>query len=113
VNEQNYASREASERLVKAGIVLETDSWWRYYGGIIPPDLIENKDFFVTDGYCPAPSMAEVWRELPEWTTIRKIAGTSVCWIEDTPKFGPDPFAKINPTDALIDLLIWARKEKP
>jgi hypothetical protein len=31
MNQDNYASLEASKRLVDAGIVLETDAFWRPY----------------------------------------------------------------------------------
>lgn len=118
MNTQNYASREASQRLVDAGIVLETEACWFYgtdkewhlaYKFIVPIDSI------------PAPSMAEVWRELPSSTTIgsiicdlRIIKGEQFSfaqyeWLGEEQK----SISNANPTDALIDLLIWVRKETP
>lgn len=136
MNEQNYASLEACQRLVKAGIVLETEAAW-----ILLPNLYVT----LADGSSPkfwqliskdnpayrvglhrdyetipAPSMAEVWRELPKRHRAKNfglcplimLAGdndeTIVC-------YGSASLAQIvndNPTDALIDLLIWVRKEK-
>ena len=115
MNPLNYATLEASKRLIDAGIVLETESVWidtitNRWMWVLKKDV---KHYTPCREDIPAPSMAEVWRELPEWATIRKIAGTPVCWVEDAPKYGADPFARINPTDALIDLLIWVRSQKP
>lgn len=107
MNPLNYATLEASRRLVAAGIVLETERVWRkntsgeYY-------LSGNVTYNIKS-QIPAPSMAEVWRELPEG-----------CWIYKGIKFSEayrkhgDPKSHIstNPTDALIDLLIWVRNNK-
>jgi len=60
----------------------------------------------------PAPSMAEVWRELPIGSLITKCRNGEITHLSG---FGEYSIANTNPTDALIDLLIWliwARKEK-
>ncbi len=119
MNPLNYASLEASKRLVAAGIVLETEAVWRkkrdktgYY--------LSRKALYHRTSDIPAPSMAEVWRELPETIdeydlTCEKIfnggmqAGYTTYDVSGL-RWKVFPNAA-NPTDALIDLLIWVRKE--
>ena len=137
MNPNNYAKLEASKRLVDAGIVLDTEfyHWFVdgvYQGGddLFRKDVMEaykaeeaagdsNAEGFT---FVPAPSMAEVWMELPATIPGRGLyapmklrkAGDGKTWgsyfrygsqIIDSIK------ADTNPTDALIDLLIWVRKE--
>ena len=115
MNELNYATREASKRLVDAGIVLVTDVKW-YRSSItgknyltvglgVPPDCCPFSDV-------PAPSIAEVWRELPETThLIRLHDGLNEASIpEKDGDFCQVLSENINPIDALIDLLIWVRR---
>lgn len=137
MNELNYASQEASQRLVDAGIVLETDVYWyhypeslllefKHYGKEIPSDYLVTKASTSkgSRNYIPAPSMAEVWRELPQefkggdfevGKTIDGLcfAGYYIAadYLDD---FGTEviTFKNINPTDALIDLLIWVTEQK-
>jgi len=70
MNELNYASLEASKKLVENGIVLdevdfmwferETDDWI-----LIPSDHVSIKAF--QDGHAyPAPCFTDIWRNLPE-----------------------------------------------
>jgi len=113
MNEANYASLEASKRLVEAGIAVETDCYW--WIGPHTKKLIDYKpseselsQYVNGVNIYPAPSMAEVWRELPEDTIIGKdktytgsfIIGKTIHDHRST-----------NPTDALIDLLIWLKQE--
>lgn len=107
MNPLNYASLPASQRLQSSGIVLETEAVWRkkrdktgYY--------LSRKALYHRTSDIPAPSMAEVWRELPEGTTISKDNTHSGAFVVGKSKH--DHQAP-NPTDALIDLLIWQRKE--
>ena len=116
MNEANYASLEASKRLVEAGIVLETDALWvKWYF-----DTSTNTNYspyewrLMHKGLTqddlesiPAPSMAEVWRELPEGTYLHKNT------FDTEAAFGVKEYSirDESPTDALIDLLIWVRKE--
>jgi hypothetical protein len=124
MNEQNYASREAAERLEKAGIVLETDYYHETHGIDCYELVTKGKRDAYLDAankkhvsifnfnWVPAPSMAEVWRELP-WlkgaglVTVSKHDSFTTCHYG-----GYAGFNSTNPTDALIDLLIWVRKEK-
>jgi hypothetical protein len=137
MNPNNYGTLEACQRLLDAGIVLETDCYHRVWvakatntlcSQVVTKDqMLWNKhgddvgDGRDMDGvvYIPAPSMAEVWRELPEqydhlelmmykdaWYTI-------VCYGSDTMERWIGTHSNTNPTDALIDLLIWTvRKRK-
>jgi len=118
MNPNNYASLAASKRLVEAGIVLETDAIWSlFYNGwrlVLRTEL----HLFVED--YPAPCMAEVWRELPE--TIDEYDLTCEKVFNGGMQAGYTTYDvsglrwkvllnAANPTDAMIDLLIWARKE--
>ena len=119
MNEQNYGSREACQRLVEAGIVLETDAS-RYESTLPEPAKWMLKNSGWKDGSkVPASSMAEAWRELPEKKTIqgmlcslmiyKRLGCTcaSYWWHEEEVV----SFFNTTPTDALIDLLIWVKKE--
>jgi len=106
MNTQNYASLEASKRLHDADIILETDAVWEEKEGQTRLNLKAN----CPDGF-PAPSMTEVWRELPNNAALlkNKVYYTSIGGSDNAYK----EFTSENPTDALIYLLIWVRKEKP
>ena len=122
MNPNNYASLEASKRLVEAGIVLETEALWvKWYF-----DTSTNMNYSpfewrlmyrsltqVDLEYIPAPSMAEVWRELPEASAYLHTNRETEAWLEDEEDIIPksNSFADTNPTDSLIYLLIWVRKE--
>lgn len=116
MNPNNYASLEASNRLVKAGIVLVTEAgWWRRnswqrwslgYRGLVEDDP---RNIIII----PAPGMAEVWRELPEASAYLHTNKETEVWLEDEEDIIPksNSFANTNPTDSLIYLLIWVRKK--
>ena len=127
MNTQNYASLEACQRLVDAGIVLETDFYWATYGEkacrslrdagkLVPkPYLVSSQSLPAViiknptnSGYYPAASSAELWRELPDSTCVNKDGDHTKCWIDS--KTSLKVFQSTNPTDALIDLLIFVRK---
>ena len=112
----NYASLEASKQLVDAGIVLETDlyhkkiAWLDGTVGYGLTNYINDPDII-----CPAPCFTEVWRELPEYTGLDKFEGKNDAELTMKNSSGIIVFHKArntNPTDALIDLLIWLRKEE-
>ena len=107
MNSFNYASLEASKKLVDNGIVLETEAYWIRVANS-PMMLVDNRH--GADEYYPAPSMAEVWRELPEWTECKKQAVETKCVLMT--KDNIKVFFSENPTDALIDLLIFVRKDR-
>ena len=124
MNPLNYASLEASKRLVEAGIVLETEAGWYkiFRPGCHSFDMVlsmrSGNEKFYGDNY-PAPSMAEVWRELPE--TIDEYDLTCEKIFNGGMQAGYTTYDvsglrwkvslnAANPTDAMIDLLIWVRK---
>jgi len=137
MNPNNYASLEASQRLVEAGVMLETDFYWYVYNEdmcrsliaadkAIPAPYLVNRASVRTrigsipTAYVPAPSMAEVWRELPE--TIDEYDLTCEKIFNGGMQAGYTTYDvsglrwkvllnAANPTDAMIDLLIWVRKE--
>ena len=135
MNPNNYASLAASKRLVEAGIVLETDCIWvKWYSDNYPQGewrlmykaLIQVEEF--TEQY-PAACFTEVWRELPETygtktrylelqvDKIKRADGvivTSANYIYNDAENGCCVykfFAKENPTDALIELLVWVKQQ--
>lgn len=111
MNPLDYASLKASKRLVGADIVLETEASWRiqgksnYYLSPYPVAL---------SGDIPAPSMAEVVREL-----LTKLGKSKYIrfGLQDNGFFADIAMSdckesvRENITDALIDLLIWVRNQ--
>ena len=120
MNELNYASLVASKNLHDAGIVLETDFVWRLGADgwkLLTKDWVRD---MMSNTYesIPAPSMAEVWRELP-WVTdnyglisMNKADNVTYCGYRKGLAIREPKFESNNPTDALIDLLIWVREGK-
>ena len=106
MNKNNYATLEATQRLYDAGIVFETDTIYGPRGDLLYKALVE-----CGTGDIPAPSMAEVWRELPDKIHIRKLTGETWCW-SGFPAEDDFSSHSTNPTDALIDLLIWLTAQK-
>src|SRR5574343_117462 len=112
MNPLNYASLEASKRLVDAGIVLETEKCWRFTSYNKAPFVTGvEPGRFSTD--IPDPCMAEVWRELPEsievngWLAFKNIQQVSFSFASYKSNDGESKvFKNTNPTDALIDLFI-------
>jgi hypothetical protein len=127
LNAQNYATLEPCKRLVEAGIVLETEAAWCEYknGDGRATWGLGNKELIADDPrkriWIPAPSMAEVWRELPDELEVNGETSHKVMWCEGNNnhycaymrqfKVRSRYFTNINPTDALIDLLIFTRKQ--
>jgi len=109
MNQLNYATLEASKRLHNAGIVLETDAHWRRISNY-PLDKWGLVGDWRSSGVLeviPAPSMTEVWRELPENSMVHKITKTMYqAYILNDYGQAMMAFMHSNPTDALIDLLI-------
>ena len=110
MNELNYASFEASKKLYNTGIILETDAAW-----FLSPDNSPLLSYKGLQCYpyinIPAPCFTEVWRELQD-----KLPGNQKT-LEYGEKSGGDmlicsemyagKFKSENPTDALIELLLW------
>lgn len=117
MNKLNVASLEASKRLVDNGIVLETECYWHFNDYKYEWQL-ERRDYFTENiGLITAPSMAEVWRELPEYINDQQYQlqlwrhkGNNYCAYLDRDNNEASPICiNINPTDALIDLLVWLK----
>jgi len=127
MNPNNYGTLPACQRLAEAGIVMETERVWiadEYppFGAsmkvILKWDLVSKRDLIfanfgkLPDGTIPAPSLAEVWRELPESYELLDLI-EKFMW----EKYGeeweePDILDILRNPDRMIDLLIWVRKEK-
>jgi hypothetical protein len=131
MNPLNYGSLEACQRLHEKGIELRTDFYWH----LVPdkdPELLFEAFAGMLDcppecKLIPAPSMAEVWRELPEmisychrvyWLTLIKGSNASIAdyvCVDGSSLFiakGLKAYENINLVDALIDLLIWVKGNK-
>ena len=115
MNELNYATLEVSQSLIDKGIVLETEAVWNYW--------IHGKYFLVLekdrtcgkDNCVPAPSLAEVWRELPETDELMDIVRQ---YAEVTAEFWQVlliqryVFNLLRDVNKMIDLLIWITEKK-
>jgi hypothetical protein len=129
MNPNNYGTLEACQRLVKAGIVLETEAMWgftekKYASGHVDIDWVLVPKTQRIPQTIPAPSMAEVWRELPNEAGGGELRVSKNSIIGDIhveyviPYYIEEPDIAIieinntNPTDALIDLLIWVKAQK-
>ena len=118
MNPNNYCTLSAAQRLHEAGIVMKTDFTW---GCQVNKDgskrwTIQPIDchFVNTEPEYPAPSMAEVWREL-KTSNVSIVNDSGLSYAKITAASGRLVYKSecgLNPTDALIDLLIWVRKEK-
>jgi hypothetical protein len=100
MNPNNYGTLEACQRLVDAGIVLETDFYWARRSSVMERELVA-RGYIMYGDPIPAPSMAEVWREyrkhVPDYQNRGKL------W---------NALREENVVDALIDLLIWVKAQK-
>ena len=99
-NPLNYATQPAAQRLHNAGIVLETEASWRVSG---------TRGFYLSlypialAGDIPAPQFMEVWRVLQRYLNLFRYRLESLVW---------DALQNETPTDALIDLLVWVKKQE-
>jgi hypothetical protein len=114
MNPLNYATLEASKRLVDAGIVLETDMHWiKCKDGVwvlMQLGEVGNHAKGEIETWIPAPCFTEVWREVEVDGMSNYYQDgilMSSCWCDDS-----ECFKSTNPTDALISLLIWVKGEK-
>lgn len=120
MNESNYGTLEACKKLVEKGIVLRTEAVWATDGC---DWRLMSRNYIGSWLYCiPAPSMAEAWRELPE--TIEEYDLTCEKIFNGGLQAGYTAYDvsglrwkvllnNSNPTDALIDLLIFVKEHKP
>lgn len=109
MNKANYCTLAAAKRLYEAGIVLETEYCWVFdqYGSYL--SITKPRPGKAV----PAPTMAEVWRELPDTEELIPL----ICrYIEESNISGSSVMQIIidicRSPDRLIDLLIWVRKEQ-
>ena len=115
MNQDNYCSLEVAQRLVDAGIVLETECFYD-----LKSELHLNRGMtgkrLVREGCLPAPCFAELWRELPQsadnmLSTLRKFYGDNISLTFLFRRL----FDIAHNIDFAITLLIWVteqRKEK-
>lgn len=129
MNEQNYTSLPVSKKLVENGIVLETEVYWRVWDGNIngvhdsgselvtldEKKSLQDQNSEVRDipgadiHYYPAPSFAELWRELPDSTCVNKDFDYTKCWVDNNLIL--KVFQNVNPAYALAELLIWVKEQ--
>lgn len=109
MNELNFASLRASKKLVDNGIVLETDQKWY---------LLKNEDWYLSGESIPmipiikelpAPSFAEIWRELPSGTRVINRGIKTQVYINYADK---DDIFNTNPADAIAEFLIWVKGQE-
>lgn len=119
MNKLNYASLSASKKLAENWVVLETDFVWRLGADgwkLLNKDWVMNMMSNTYESY-PAPSFAEIWREL------LKLADNNekiiVSWIQemnDWQATGADVALLIvevcSNIEKLAELLIWVKGQK-
>ena len=121
MNPLDYCSLEMSRKLADAGIVLETNMNWANVKGY---DDVEEWELNYSWGEYPAPSMSELWRELPEDIVDEGMAYRRMLSVEGLPLKTVAgyyhctqvipwlvKYSSVNPCDALAELLILVRKE--
>jgi hypothetical protein len=113
MNKDNYVTLQVAQRLVAAGIVLETELWWILHSRpakgwyLNTPETTEEWEDCV-----PAPSMSELWRELPSFASYKYPTGEAEVWLENGRENIISPSCvDINPCDALAELLIWVKEQ--
>ena len=124
MNPENYGTLEACQALEKAGIVMETECYWWNFGSYWK--IVDHKHGYGTE-CVPAPSLAEMWRELPLLIEEDKLFLPHLVKISDKAQGGllysayystpecsrpvPVVYQDANPTDALIHLRIWLKEK--
>jgi hypothetical protein len=116
MNKDNYVTLPVAQRLVAAGIVLETEQYWyisplgsvwRIRLGDELTSTMKLPQFSI-----PAPSMSELWRELPSFASYKYPTGEAEVWLENGRENIISPSCvDINPCDALAELLIWVKEQ--
>ncbi len=86
MNLNNYATLEASKRLAEAGIVVETDFFYKIFDDEVTFITKRERDSWLAEVkrgnasptaiFIPALSLAEVWRELPESQSLHIQVGS-------------------------------------
>jgi hypothetical protein len=125
MNELNYCTQPLSRKLVENGIVLETEAEWRSFSfDFREAKLLQRTHLdaiYLLYGYkVPAPSFAELWRELPQdvdnadlevFKTVdgKTKAGYYLISDEFDDGFEIVAFESTNPADALAELLIFVK----
>jgi hypothetical protein len=125
MDERNVGTREACQKLVENGIVLETDFYYvkektneadhyelmlKIEGRFIPTQKSYYTSYSINECDCtPAVQFAEVWRELPNGTRIIHRGDKVQVYGEYD---WETMFYSTNPTDALIELLIFVTEQK-
>ncbi len=130
MNLNNYATLEASKRLAEAGIVVETDFFYKIFDDEVTFITKRERDSWLAEVkrgnasptaiFIPALSLAEVWRELPEhYKSIYVEGHLYITKVKTQTQVGYGwPYKPIivmqdtNPTDALIGLLIWVTEQR-
>ena len=117
MNPLNHASLEATDRLQAAGIVLETDFYHvtHHADGYFHQQIV-TKRYLISipepESVYPAPSMAEVWREFNKYSA-QEFADLVRRYFDPRNEKGTIFYLVYvaRTIDALIDLLIWLKKE--
>ncbi len=133
----NNCTLEMARKLVEAGIVLETEKYHRYWQGKIPgtehdigSELVDKKEMVALQNkanspcdsdsyevsYVPAPSMAEVWRELFKELKDEKNIVYAIQEADEWNSQGADVailcVEVCSNVEKLCELLIWVKREE-
>ena len=124
MNQDNYCSLEVAQRLVDAGIVLETDAVWVTEPAMNYCELgyVDRMKVWPEYTAYPAPCFAELLQELKKDVIFcgsnlyfsyqlleQGFYSNSVKFSDDLGRIESPSFISDNPADALAELLIWVK----
>ena len=124
INQENYCSLNVAQRLVDAGIVLETECFYD-----LKSELHLNRGMtgkrLVREGCLPAPCFAELLQELKKDVIFygsnlyfsyqlleQGFYSNSVKFSDDLGRIESPSFISDNPADALAELIIWVKEQE-
>ncbi len=111
MNPLNYPTLLACQKLVEKGIVMKTEMSW--YSSVFPDQWLLRSSKWKDGEKLPAPSMAEVLRDLPETEELPPIISRYICEEGITGSSIMTILIDIfRSVDALIELRIWLEERK-
>ena len=124
MNQDNYCSLEVAQRLVDAGIVLETECFYDLKSELhLNRGMTGNR--IAREGCLPAPCFAELLQELKKDVIFygsnlyfsyqlleQGFYSNSVKFSDDLGRIESPSFISDNPADALAELIIWVKEQE-
>ncbi len=112
MNPLNYPTLPACQRLAAKGIVLETEAVWGFRDGIWSLFLREGIELEEVEQWLPAPTLAEVLRELPESKILVDLILEFDSSLAEGYAIAILVADYLRDIEKMINLLIWVRGRK-